>query len=172
MRQNQVEISHIGGLDGLRHILTDFYQRVFKDLMIGYLFEGQSMTRLIDREVEWTARTVYGLDITYRGKGLRQAHGKHPIRRGHFHRRNQILRETLNAHGISDDVKNIWMNHSESLIHVILGRASADQRCEQTANSPNEPIVYQPNQALPSVSKSSNLHVISAKKDASDTKIH
>ena len=172
MRHNRPEISQIGGLEGLRLILTDFYQRVFKDLMIGYLFEKQSMSRLIDREVEWTARTIYGLDIQYRGKGLRAAHSKHPIRRGHFHRRNQILRETLNAHSVPEEIKLIWMTHSESLAQAILGRASTDPRCEQTSNSKSEPTLYQPQNFNIVSSPSSVPIIISPKKDASDTKIH
>ena len=79
-----------GGDEGLRALLTDFYDRVFRDPMIGYLFMGQDKARLIEREVEWTAR-LFGAEVSYQGRPLREAHKRHPIRRGHFHRRNQIF---------------------------------------------------------------------------------
>ena len=40
----------------LRAVITDFYDRVFGDVMIGFMFEGKSTQHLIDREYEFTAQ--------------------------------------------------------------------------------------------------------------------
>ena len=72
------------------NIITQFYQEVFNDVMIGYLFLGQDRQRLIEREIEFSARMLGATDIPYQGQPLTKAHQKHPIRYGHFHRRNQV----------------------------------------------------------------------------------
>lgn len=126
-------ISDFGDLQGLRHILSDFYNRVFQDPMIGYLFREQDQERLIEREVEWTAKAL-GVEIKYTGRSLAKAHQSHPIRRGHFHRRNHLLQQTLIDHKLSESVITWWMHHSQSLEKVILGRAQNKQDCEQTAD--------------------------------------
>ena len=126
-------IERLGGLEHLKKILTDFYSRIFKDPMIGYLFHKQDINRLIERELEWTARLFGDRTLSYQGRPLKDAHQKHPIRRGHFHRRNQILRQTLHAHQLDTELIDIWMKHSESMISTILGSAQYDPKCEQTS---------------------------------------
>mgnify|MGYP001592958013 CR=1 FL=1 len=82
------------GADGLRRVIADFYDRLFADVMIGFLFAGKDKQRLIDREYEFTAHFL-GADVAYTGRPLRQAHARSPILGGHFERRLQILRNTL-----------------------------------------------------------------------------
>ena len=41
----------IGG-DKLRAVITDFYERIFGDVMIGFMFQGKDRTHLVDREWE------------------------------------------------------------------------------------------------------------------------
>ena len=126
-------ISEFGDLHGLKSILSDFYNRVFKDPMIGYLFHQQDQERLIEKELEWTAKAL-GVEINYSGRSLAKAHQAHPIRRGHFHRRNQLLKQTLEEHQAPESVIKWWLHHSQSLEKAILGRAQTDQRCETTAD--------------------------------------
>ena len=135
MSKTAINLDLIGGLDGLRMIITDFYQRIFNDAMIAYLFTGQSQQRLIEREVEWTARLLGAHQIEYKGQSLKQAHSKHPIRKGHFFRRHQLLAETLKTHQVPQEVQDMWLTHSLSLIHVILGAAHTDQACEMTSQT-------------------------------------
>jgi len=121
-----------GGEEGLRVLLSDFYDRVFRDPMIGYLFMGQDKTRLIEREVEWTAR-LFGAEVSYQGRPLREAHSRHPIRRGHFHRRNQILKDVLRTHHVPEALFEAWSAHSDALETAILGPAAGSKDCEQTS---------------------------------------
>ena len=126
-------ISSFGDISGLKQILTDFYCKIFEDPMIGYLFRNQDKERLIERELEWTLKAL-GEEITYQGRPMAKAHQAHPIRRGHFHRRNQLLEQTLIDHQISSESIAWWMNHSRSMENAILGRARMDDRCEKTAD--------------------------------------
>jgi hemoglobin len=98
----------------LREVVTDFYSRIFGDVMIGFLFEGKNRQHLIDREVEFTAGFLGG-DMKYTGRPMRVAHAASPIFGGHFERRLQILRETLAAHAVDPDVQRVWIEHTLAL---------------------------------------------------------
>jgi hemoglobin len=102
------------GAEKLRAVIADFYDRVFADVMIGFLFEGKSKQTLIQREYEFTAGFL-GADIKYTGRPMRAAHANSPIFGGHFERRLQILRETMHDHGVDPDVEKVWMDHSYAL---------------------------------------------------------
>ena len=87
------------GPDALRAVLTDFYRRVFGDVMIGFMFRGKDRQHLIDREYELTAALLGAPGVAYTGRPMRVAHAQHAIFGGQFERRLQILRETLRDHG-------------------------------------------------------------------------
>jgi hemoglobin len=108
------------GPDALRAVITDFYDRVFRDVMIGYMFEGKDRQRLIDKELELTSRFLGGADA-YTGKGMREAHAALQIFGGHFDRRLQLLRNTLRDHGIDAEVAAAWIAHHESMRAQIVG---------------------------------------------------
>jgi hemoglobin len=114
----------------LRSVITDFYSRVFGDVMIGFLFEGKDRQRLIDREYEFTAQLL-GADVKYTGRPMRTAHGHLPIFGGHFERRLQILRETMRDHAIDSEVQRAWLDHSLAL----RGQITTDRgsECKDTA---------------------------------------
>ena len=98
------------GAERLRAVITDFYDRIFRDVMIGFLFAGKDRARLIEKEYELTARLL-GADVAYTGKPLREAHARSPILGGHFERRMEILRQTLAAHAIDPEVVAAWLDH-------------------------------------------------------------
>jgi len=98
----------------LRAVLTDFYDRVFRDVMIGFLFAGKDRQRLIDKEYEFTAQFL-GADVAYTGRPMRVAHASSPIFGGQFERRLQILRETLRDHAVDPEVVTAWLDHSYAL---------------------------------------------------------
>lgn len=118
----------LGGEPRLRAILRDFYDQVFDDLMIGFLFRGQDKARLIELEYQFTARALGG-DVDYQGRGMRAAHAKHPIMKGHFQRRNRILEETLRAHAVPEPVFQAWLGHARALERAIIGEARREAAC-------------------------------------------
>ena len=103
----------VGG-DTLRAVITDFYDRVFDDTMIGYLFVGKDKQRLIDKEWELAARFL-GADVRYTGKPIREVHTSVRILSGHFDRRLQILKDTLEDHGVDREVRDSWIEHTLAL---------------------------------------------------------
>ena len=98
----------------LRAVITEFYARVFPDVMIGFLFQGKDRARLIEKEYEFTARLL-GADVPYTGRPMRAAHAQSPIFGGHFERRLQILRETMRDLDVDAEVARVWIDHSLAL---------------------------------------------------------
>jgi hemoglobin len=103
------------GPDALRAVITDFYSRIFPDVMIGFMFEGKNRQHLIDREYELVAALLGAPGVTYTGRPMRTAHAAHTIFGGHFERRLQLLRETLRDHAVDPEVQAAWIDHTLSL---------------------------------------------------------
>ncbi len=104
----------IGG-DELRAVIADFYERVFRDVMIGFMFAGKDRAHLVAREWELVAALLGAPGVKYTGMPMRTAHAKHTVFGGHFDRRLQILRETMRDHAVAADIQRTWLAHSESL---------------------------------------------------------
>lgn len=118
------------GEEKLRAVVTEFYARVFPDVMIGFLFQGKDRARLVEKEYEFTARLL-GADVPYTGRPMRAAHAQSPILGGHFERRMQILRETLRDLNVDPEVARVWLDHSESLRPLITRDRGSE--CKDTA---------------------------------------
>jgi hemoglobin len=103
------------GADKLREVITDFYSRIFGDVMIGFMFEGKNRQHLIDREWELAAALLGAPGVKYTGRPMRPAHAQHTIFGGHFERRLQLLKETLRDHAIDPEVQKVWIDHTLSL---------------------------------------------------------
>ena len=121
----------VGG-DALRAALADFYDRVFADVMIGFMFRGKDKQRLIDKEWELAA-ALLGAPVKYSGRPMRVAHAQHTIFGGHFERRLQILRETLRDHAIDADVVAAMIDHAQSLRDQITRDRGSE--CKDTGES-------------------------------------
>jgi hemoglobin len=103
-----------GGVGKIRAVLTDFYDTVFADLMIGFLFKGVDKQRLIEQELALTLRALGGA-VPYGGRPLREVHARHPILGGHFMRRRKLLADAIARHGLPDDVRDAWLAHTDAL---------------------------------------------------------
>lgn len=103
------------GPEKLRAVVTDFYARVFGDVMIGYMFAGKDRRRLIDREFELAATFLGAPDVKYTGRPMRTAHAGVSIFGGQFERRLQILREAMAAHDVDPEVQRVWIEHTQAL---------------------------------------------------------
>jgi hemoglobin len=104
----------IGG-DKLRAVVTEFYARVFPDVMIGFMFAGKDRQRLIDKEWEFVASFLGAPDVTYTGRPIRTAHAHVPIFGGQFERRLQILKETMRDQAVDPEVQRVWIDHTLAL---------------------------------------------------------
>jgi len=104
----------IGG-ERLREVITEFYKRVFDDVMIGFMFARADRQRLIDKEWELVAALLGAPGVKYTGKPMRDAHAQHTIFGGQFERRLQILRDTLAEFAVDSEVQEAWIAHTQSL---------------------------------------------------------
>ena len=131
----------IGG-DALRAVITDFYRRVFDDVMIGFMFRGKDRQHLIDREYELTAALLGAPGISYTGRPMRVAHAQHTIFGGQFERRLQLLRDTLRDHAVDPEVQQAWIDHQLAL----RGQITRDRgsECDDTAAAPPQRAVAPP----------------------------
>jgi hemoglobin len=131
--QNQDKLStnapslfeQLGGEAKLRVIVNTFIDRVFEDRMIGFFFRNADANRIKEMEYQLAAEFL-GAPITYRGRALDVAHAKHPIMGGHFARRRQILKETLEAYAVPQAVREAWLGHTDSLRPLITSQAESD----------------------------------------------
>jgi hemoglobin len=132
----------IGG-DALRAVIADFYDRVFPDVMIGFMFEGKNKQHLIDREWELVAALLGAPGVKYTGRPMRTAHAQHTIFGGHFERRLQILRETLRDHAVDAEVQQAWIDHTQSL-RAQITRDKGSECATTVETSPKLAIVPDP----------------------------
>ena len=114
----------LGGELKLRKIIDTFIDRVFADRMIGFFFRKADKNRIKEMEYQLAA-TFLGAGIGYEGRPLDKAHAKHPIMGGHFARRKQILKETLELYEVADSIKEAWLKHTEDLRPLITGQGGS-----------------------------------------------
>ncbi len=112
----------VGGEPGLRAIIDHFVDRLFEDVMIGYLFRAADRSRVKAKEYEFAARQL-GAPITYSGRPIPDAHRAHRITGGQFMRRLQILKETLLTFRVPANVSEPWLAHTLSLQSEITNNA-------------------------------------------------
>ena len=127
----------IGG-DALRAVITDFYDRIFDDMMIGFMFQGRDRKHLVEREWELVAALLGAPGVTYTGRPMRTAHAQHTIFGGHFERRLQILRETLRDHAVDPAVQQAWIDHTQALREQITRDKGSECKDTGEADRPIE----------------------------------
>lgn len=109
----------IGGEAGLRRVLQALYDRLFEDLMVGFLFAGKDKQTLIEHQLWFTARFLGG-PSRYEGKSIPAAHAALPLLAGHFDRRHHLLRQVLVEHAVPAHVMAEWLRVDESLRTAVL----------------------------------------------------
>ena len=114
----------LGGEIRVREIIDTFIDRVFEDRMIGFFFRNANRARIKEMEYQLIAEFL-GAGIEYRGKPLDQVHARHPIMGGHFARRRQILKETLESCGVPEPVKEVWLSHTDNLRPLITAQEAS-----------------------------------------------
>lgn len=126
----QTFFEELGGEPVVRRIVSDFMDRVYADRMIGFFFRHADKDRIKELEYQLAAAFL-GAGLKYQGRPLAQAHAKHPIMGGHFARRKQILKETLDSHGVPEFIKAAWLQHTENLRALITTQTGSD--CDPVA---------------------------------------
>ncbi len=133
----------IGG-EALRAVVTDFYDRLFRDVMIGFMFQGKDRAQLVQREWEFTAGFLGAPNVSYAGRSMRTAHAQHRIFGGHFERRLQILRETMADHHVPAAVQDAWIAHTQALRAQITTDQGSECKDTRTLEVPEPPPADKP----------------------------
>jgi hemoglobin len=123
----------LGGEAKVKAIVETFMERVFADRMIGFFFRHADKNRIKAMEYELAAEFLGG-PVRYGGRALAAAHAKHPIMGGHFARRRQILKETLDSYGVPERITQTWLAHTDSLRAQIT--AQSDSTCDPIPSPP------------------------------------
>ena len=127
---NDSLFARLGGEAKLREIVNAFIDRVFADRMIGFFFRNADRARIKEMEYQLAAEFL-GADVKYTGKPLGAAHANHPIMGGHFARRRQIFKETLEQFAVAEEIKSALLNHTDALRPLITPESGSD--CDPVA---------------------------------------
>ncbi|HXV48175.1 MAG TPA: group 1 truncated hemoglobin [Candidatus Binatia bacterium] len=125
MTDSKTLFERLGGERKLRAIVNRFIDRVFEDRMIGFFFRNADRSRIKELEYQLAAEFL-GADVKYVGRPLAKVHANHPIMGGHFARRRQILKETLEAFEVSEDIASAWLSHTDALRPLITPEGGSD----------------------------------------------
>jgi truncated hemoglobin YjbI len=127
-----------GGAEKLRGVLRDFYDTVFADVMIGYLFKGADQERLVERELELTLAAL-GADVAYTGRPIAAVHRPLPIMGGHFMRRRVLLAEAMERHGLPPAVRDAILAHTDALRSQVTPDASGECDTDEAVRRAGRP---------------------------------
>lgn len=108
------------GKERLEKIMVKFYDRLFDDVMIGFIFQPFSKEHLIKMQIAFTGRLLGASDLKYEGRGIREAHKKLSIRDGQFARRQRILFEILLEEKLDSAIIEEWLQRENSLRSLVL----------------------------------------------------
>src|SRR5580700_7798939 len=109
----------MGGEPALRAVLRTLYDRLFDDLMVGFLFAGKDKEQLIVHQLWFTARFLGG-PSRYEGKSIPDAHAALPLLPGHFDRRHHLRAQALAEHRVPSAVASEWLRVDASLKTAVL----------------------------------------------------
>jgi hemoglobin len=92
----------LGGRDGIRAVVDDFYDRLAADEQLGPFFEEANMERLRRTQTEFLCQAAGGPE-TYDAEPVREAHLHVPFTPEHIQRAVDLLYEGLAAFDVPDD---------------------------------------------------------------------
>ena len=98
----QTLYDRLGGHDGIRAVVDDFYDRLVADEEIGPFFEGSDMELLRRTQTDFLCEAAGGPE-TYDAAPIREAHLHVPFTPAHIQRAVELLEESLDAFDVPED---------------------------------------------------------------------
>jgi hemoglobin len=105
----------IGGEPAVSAIMDAFVDRMFDDMIVGFLFQGKDREGIKRHEVALVSSHMNG-PLAYEGRPLVSLHRGLKINRGQFRRRIALLKLTLERFAVPPDVAARWIAFDERLI--------------------------------------------------------
>ena len=109
----------LGGEARVRAILELLYERLFRDPIVGFLFEGKDRARIVEEQLAFTCAFLGGPQ-RYSGRPLPEAHAALPLLPGHFDRRHRLLVLVLEELAVPEAVRSEWLRIDETLRASVL----------------------------------------------------
>jgi len=113
------DLATLGGREGVERLVRAFVHRFAQDFIIGYLFEGRDLERIILHETEHALQHL-GAEVAYTGRPIAAVHRPLRINAGHFRRRLAILRTVLTEQGVRPPVIDRWIQADRQLMAAIV----------------------------------------------------
>ncbi|MFB6082853.1 MAG: truncated hemoglobin [Halorientalis sp.] len=92
----------LGGRDGIRAVVDDFYDRLVADDRLGPYFEDADLERLRRTQTDFLCEAAGGPE-TYDAKPVREAHLHVPFDPADIGRAVELLRESLDAFDVPEE---------------------------------------------------------------------
>lgn len=104
----------------LNKILTEFYSKMSKDIMVGYFFQDKDLGKIVKGQLGLLLSAT-GIQPQYEGRGVHAAHLSLPaIRRGHFFRRLKLLEKTLEEFELPDESRKEWLEFERQFESILV----------------------------------------------------
>lgn len=92
----------LGGYDGIRSVVDEFYDRLLADEELAPFFENGDMEKLRETQTDFLCEAAGGPE-TYDAEPVREAHLHVPFTPPHIQRAIDLLHETLDDFDVPDD---------------------------------------------------------------------
>lgn len=113
------DLERIGGEATVERVITAFIDRVFDDMIIGFMFIGKDKQRIIRHEIEHALQHLGGKS-SYLGRPIPAVHRPLPISHGHFRRRIALLKVVLQENEIPPPVIERWVQANQRLESAVV----------------------------------------------------
>jgi len=118
MSENRL-YDRLGGRDGIRAVVDEFYDRLVEDEMLGPMFEDADLEHLRETQTLFLCEAAGGPE-TYEGPSVREAHRDVPLEPKHIWRTIAILSDSLDAFDVpasdADAVVEAIAAHEDDLL--------------------------------------------------------
>ena len=131
----------IGGRSTLEKVHKIFYDKMFEHSWLKGFFEDVEQQVIEDQQTDFMAQ-IMGGPQAYSGKLPAPGHKHMFITNEMFELRHQMLKESIEEAGVSDDLKEQWLKLDSSFLKAIVKESASE--CEKRFPSDEILIVPKP----------------------------
>jgi len=117
--------NRLGGIGTLRKVHKVFYDKAYAHEWLGLYFTDKPQHVLEDQQTDFMAQLMGGPRL-YAGKTPKMAHQHINISEDLFDLRQELLSESIKQAGISDSLREEWLNADDALKAALLKQSAAD----------------------------------------------
>ena len=115
----------LGGVEGVKTLIDDFYQRVLADEFLAHFFEKTDMDRLRHMQFEFIASALGG-PVQYSGAELTAVHAGRGITNQHFAKFAGHLASAMEDRGIPHRVVDAMLGRLATFRDKVVGGPTSD----------------------------------------------